>query len=62
MLYLVVRPLQLEVPMYFVVHKDKRMVDFANSNLCVASPEMNDVFKKLDELSEIESKIDVLQK
>ena len=35
------------------------MVDFANSNLCGASPEMNDVFKKLDEAaSEIESKID----
>ena len=35
------------------------MVDFANSNLCGASPEMNDVFKKLDEAaSEVESKID----
>ena len=35
------------------------MVDFTNSNLCGASPEMNDVFKKLDEAaSEIESKID----
>ena len=37
------------------------MVDFTNSNLCGASKEMNDVFKKLDEAaSEIESKIDSL--
>lgn len=35
------------------------MVDFANSNLCGASPEMNDLFKKLDEAAaDIESKID----
>ena len=35
------------------------MVDFANSNLCGASPEMNDVFKKLDEAAaDIEAKID----
>jgi len=35
------------------------MVDFANSNLCGASAEMNDVFKKLDEAAkDIESKID----
>jgi len=35
------------------------MVDFANSNLCGASPEMNDLFKKLDDAAaDIESKID----
>lgn len=35
------------------------MVDFANSNLCGASPEMNDLFKKLDEAAaDIEAKID----
>ena len=35
------------------------MVDFANSNLCGASPAMNDVFKKLDEAAaDIESNID----
>jgi hypothetical protein len=35
------------------------MVDFANSNLCGASAEMNDVFKKLDQAAaDIESKID----
>jgi len=35
------------------------MVDFANSNLCGASPSMNDVFKKLDEAAaDIESNID----
>jgi hypothetical protein len=35
------------------------MGDFANSNLCGASPEMNDLFKKLDEAAaDIESKID----
>lgn len=37
------------------------MVDFSNSNLCGASPEMNDLFKKLDEAAaEIESKINAL--
>ena len=35
------------------------MVDFSNPNLCGASPEMNDVFAKLEKAAdEIEAKID----
>ena len=35
------------------------MVDFLNSNLCGASPEMNDVFAKLEAAAdEVTSKLD----